>query len=101
MKVYRRYSDSPLLELRLDHGSERTVKDRPYLHFHCGQKLNGEPRKRMKCVPGTPEQADAFIQANLTFFLVASGAPWAREAIHDVLKAHGGRVRQRFSKKEI
>ncbi len=92
MKLFRRYSGSPLLELRLDHGSERTVRDQPYLHFVCGEKLNGKPRMRMKCIKGTPEEADAFVQAHLLFFITASGKPWGREFIHEVLKAHGAGV---------
>lgn len=97
MRLYRRYSVEPLLELRLDHGSERTVQDRAYLHFHCS--ADGSPVTRMKSIQGTPEEADAFVQSLMPFFLAVSGSPWARHLIHWVLKAYGMHVRRPSSTK--
>lgn len=93
MRLYRRFSAEPLVELRTDYGSAggRTVQGRPYLWFHSLE--DGRLRARIKVIPLSLEEAVGFVELYLPHFLEASGQPDAVQRIHEFFSGCGFDVR--------
>jgi len=87
MKLVKRFSAQPLLELRSDYGSAdgRTVANRPYVWFE-EMLEDGTTKRRMKVINLPVEQAIGFVEVYLDRFLAISGQVGARQQIHDFLK---------------
>jgi hypothetical protein len=100
MKLHRRYSKEPLVELRLDYASPdgRTLAQRPYLWFH--QLEDGSPRERLKVIPLSVEDAVWFVEQPQfqTYLLEASGQPDAIHQIHQFFLGCGFDVRSNRGK---
>ncbi len=98
MRLHRRFSAEPLVELRTDYGSAdgRTVEGRPYIWFHSFEE--DRLRKRIKVIPLTLAEAEVFVELYLPQFLEASGKPDAVERIHEFLAGCGFDVRSNRGK---
>src|SRR5437016_6331006 len=83
MKLHDRYSQQPLVELRLDYGSAdgRTVQNRPYVWFHSLEE--GKRRTRIKAIPLSIEEAEEFVGLYLDYFVAWSGTPDAVPQFHE------------------
>jgi hypothetical protein len=94
MKLEKRYSTEPLLELRTDFGSAdgRTVQGRCYVWFSAME--DGRLQKRMKAMPHlSVEEAMWFIEDNLEYLLAFSGQGDAVDQFHELFKGSGFDVR--------
>ncbi len=96
MKLYRRYSETPLLELRTDFGSDRTVAGRPYVWFT--ELERGNLKRRMKAIPLPIEQATTLLEWSMDFLLVTSGQAGASRHIHEFFQTLGFDVRSKKGK---
>src|SRR5512139_3807708 len=85
MKLVKRYSTQPLVEVRSDYGSGRTVQDRPYLHFEEVLE-DGTVKRRMKVINLPVQQAVGFVDVYQDRFLAISRQVGARQQVHDFLK---------------